>query len=312
MTKQLSISLRGFSDDKLAQTIGNTILSYFNQLNEYTNLNRLELISVGYSEEDYKYLLNEFREGLINTDSSVAVGAGMTVISNPKNITFRIFFSGIGIGGLIKKYYENDDIFLGNSIHTIIHEFMHVHAGTELYTNYPDFLSTMVPKNLHQELKYKTILSCWTEYRVCSLCAGFGENPLENYKTILKDTLNNFEKKIENAKFTSYEWGELLIKIYSEIHDLLKYTSYYIGTCIGLNINYTETEFYQNIVTNSWFCEYFDELAIVLDDINSSFKTQSYNLDQFSNISAILVNIAIRYKILAQEKDDNVWVEFIR
>lgn len=311
MERQLSVSLKGFNDENLAKSVGNTLLSCFNQLNEHINISRLELISVGYSDEDYTSILSEFRKGLISTNDSIAVGAGMTVISNPTDLTFRIFFSGFGIGGLIKKHYDNDDSFLDGSIHTIFHEFMHVYAGTELYTNYPELLTTITPQNIHQKLKWKTILSCWDEYRVCSLCATFGEDPVENYKSILENTLNDFEENIAQAKLDRSDWGILLTRIYSEIQNLLKYSSYYLGTCIGFDVDYPETDFYKNVIAKSWFCEYFDRLANVLKEIDLSFEEQNYDIGIFSNISNILVDISLKYKVVAQEQNDNVWVQLL-
>lgn len=311
MERQLSVSLKGFNDGNLAKSVGNTLLSCFNQLNEHINISRLELISVGYSDEDYTSLLSDFRKGLISTNDSIAVSAGMTVISNPIDLTFRIFFSGLGIGGLIKKHYDNDDSFLDGSIHTIFHEFMHVYVGTELYTNYPKLLTTIIPQNIHQQLKWQTILSCWEEYKVCSLCAKFGEDPAENYRSILENTLNDFEENVTQAKLDRSDWGILLTRIYSEIQKLLKYSSYYLGTCIGFDVDYTETDFYKNVIAKSWFCEYFDRLANVLKEIDLSFEEQNYDIGIFSNISNILVDISLKYKVLAQEKDDNVLVQLL-
>ena len=147
---------------------------------------------------------------------------------------------------------------------------------TELYTNYSELLTTVTPQNIHQELKWKTILSCWDEYRVCSLCATFGEDPTENYESILKNTLHSFEENVAQAKIDRSDWGILLTRVYSEISSLLKYSSYYLGTCIGFEI---------------------DE--------------QNYDLDFFSNISDILVDIALKYKVFAQEKGDDVWVQLL-
>lgn len=311
MERQLSVSLKGFNDENLAKTVGNIILSCFNQLNEHIDINRLEQISIGYSDEDYTSLLSEFRNGLSSTNDSIAIGAGMTVISNPTDLTFRIFFSGLGIFGLIKKYYDdNDESLLNGSIHTIFHEFMHVHVGTELYTNYPELLTT-IPQNIHQKLKWKTILSCWDEYRVCSLCATFGEDPTENYRGILENTLNEFEKNVAQAKLGRSDWGVLLTNVYSEIQDLLKYSSYYLGTCIGFGIDYTKMDFYKNIIAKSWFYEYFDRLANILKEIDLSFEEQNYDLDIFFNISDILVDISLKYKVFAQERNDNVWVQLL-
>lgn len=311
MEKQLSVSLKGFNDENLARSVGDSLLSCFNQLNKLIDISRLELISVGYSDDDYISLLSEFRKGLNRTNDSTAVGAGMTVVSNPTDLRFRIFFSGVGICGLIKKHYDNDESLIDGALHTIAHEFIHVYVGTELYTNYSELLTTVTPQNMHQELKWKTILSCWDEYRVCSLCATFGEDPTENYESILKNTLHSFEENVAQAKIDRSDWGILLTRVYSEIHSLLKYSSYYLGTCIGFEIDYTDTDLYKDIITKSWFCEYFDRLANVLMDIEHSFDEQNYDLDFFSNISDILVDIALKYKVFAQEKGDDVWVQLL-
>ncbi len=235
----------------------------------------------------------------------------MTVVSNPSDLRFRIFFSGVGICGLIKKHYDNDESLIDGALHTIAHEFIHVYVGTELYTNYSELLTTVTPQNIHQELKWKTILSCWDEYRVCSLCATFGEDPTENYESILKNTLHSFEENVAQAKIDRSDWGILLTRVYSEISSLLKYSSYYLGTCIGFEIDYTDTDLYKDVITKSWFCEYFDRLANVLMDIEHSFDEQNYDLDFFSNISDILVDIALKYKVFAQEKGDDVWVQLL-
>ena len=97
MEKQLSVSLKGFNDENLARSVGDSLLSCFNKLNKLIDISRLELISVGYSDDDYISLLSEFRKGLNRTNDSTAVGAGMTVVSNPTDLRFRIFFSGVGI-----------------------------------------------------------------------------------------------------------------------------------------------------------------------------------------------------------------------
>ena len=280
-------------------------------MNKLIDISRLELISVGYSDDDYISLLSEFRKGLNRTNDSTAVGAGMTVVSNPTDLRFRIFFSGVGICGLIKKHYDNDESLIDGALHTIAHEFIHVYVGTELYTNYSELLTTVTPQNIHQELKWKTILSCWDEYRVCSLCATFGEDPTENYESILKNTLHSFEENVAQAKIDRSDWGILLTRVYSEISSLLKYSSYYLGTCIGFEIDYTDTDLYKDVITKSWFCEYFDRLANVLMDIEHSFDEQNYDLDFFSNISDILVDIALKYKVFAQEKGDDVWVQLL-
>ncbi|MBP6437154.1 hypothetical protein [Acinetobacter pittii] len=311
MEKQLSVSLKGFNDENLARSVGDSLLSCFNKLNKLIDISRLELISVGYSDDDYISLLSEFRKGLNRTNDSTAVGAGMTVVSNPTDLRFRIFFSGVGICGLIKKHYDNDESLIDGALHTIAHEFIHVYVGTELYTNYSELLTTVTPQNIHQELKWKTILSCWDEYRVCSLCATFGEDPTENYESILKNTLHSFEENVAQAKIDRSDWGILLTRVYSEISSLLKYSSYYLGTCIGFEIDYTDTDLYKDVITKSWFCEYFDRLANVLMDIEHSFDEQNYDLDFFSNISDILVDIALKYKVFAQEKGDDVWVQLL-
>lgn len=312
MEKKLSVSLKGFNDENLAKSVGNSLLSFFNQLNEYVDISRLELINVGYSDEDYISLLSDFRNGLNRTNDSIAIGAGMTVISDPLHLKFRVFFSGLGIGGLIKKCYDNDETFLDSSLQTIAHEFMHVYVGTELYTKYPELLTTITPKNMHEELKWKTILSCWDEYRVCSLCATFGENPKASYRGILHNTLEEFDKNIAQAKLDKSDWALLLTKVYSEIHNLLKYSSYYLGTCIGLDINYKKTNFYKEIISKSWFCEYFDRLANVLRNIDSSFNEKNYDINIFFNISNILIEISLKYKVLVrEEKDNSVWVQLL-
>ena len=311
MEKQLSVSLKGFNDENLARSVGDSLLSCFNKLNKLIDISRSELISVGYSDDDYISLLSEFRKGLNRTNDSTAVGAGMTVVSNPTDLRFRIFFSGVGICGLIKKHYDNDESLIDGALHTIAHEFIHVYVGTELYTNYSELLTTVTPQNIHQELKWKTILSCWDEYRVCSLCATFGEDPTENYESILKNTLHSFEENVAQAKIDRSDWGILLTRVYSEISSLLKYSSYYLGTCIGFEIDYTDTDLYKDVITKSWFCEYFDRLANVLMDIEHSFDEQNYDLDFFSNISDILVDIALKYKVFAQEKGDDVWVQLL-
>ena len=311
MEKQLSVSLKGFNDENLARSVGDSLLSCFNKLNKLIDISRLELISVGYSDDDYISLLSEFRKGLNRTNDSTAVGAGMTVVSNPTDLRFRIFFSGVGICGLIKKHYDNDESLIDGALHTIAHEFIHVYVGTELYTNYSELLTTVTPQNIHQELKWKTILSCWDEYRVCSLCATFGEDPTENYESILKNTLHSFEENVAQAKIDRSDWGILLTRVYSEISSLLKYSSYSLGTCIGFEIDYTDTDLYKDVITKSWFCEYFDRLANVLMDIEHSFDEQNYDLDFFSNISDILVDIALKYKVFAQEKGDDVWVQLL-
>ena len=311
MEKQLSVSLKGFNDENLARSVGDSLLSCFNKLNKLIDISRLELISVGYSDDDYISLLSEFRKGLNRTNDSTAVGAGMTVVSNPTDLRFRIFFSGVGICGLIKKHYDNDESLIDGALHTIAHEFIHVYVGTELYTNYSELLTTVTPQNIHQELKWKTILSCWDEYRVCSLCATFGEDPTENYESILKNTLHSFEENVAQAKIDRSDWGILLTRVYSEISSLLKYSSYYLGTCIGFEIDYTDTDLYKDVITKSWFCEYFDRLANVLMDIEHSFDEQNYDLEFFSNKSDILVDIALKYKVYAQEKGDDVWVQLL-
>lgn len=312
MESKLSVSLKGFNDQNLANSVGHSLLSFYNQINEYIDVSRLELISVGYSEEDYNSLLSEFRSGLNSTNDSKALGAGMTVISDPINLKFRVFFNGIGIIGLIKKHYDKDESLLSSAIHTIIHEFMHVYVGTELYTSYPELLTTIPIKNLHDELKWKTILSCWDEYRVCSLCASFGENPKENYELILKNTLSEFDKNIKKAKSDTTDWGVLLIDVYKEIHDLLKYSAYYLGTCIGLDINYKETDFYIEYISHSWFDKYFNRLAQVLNEIDLNFEKKIYDLNNFSEISKILIEISLNYSVSVEVKSDNsVWVRLL-
>ncbi|WP_308912584.1 hypothetical protein [Acinetobacter schindleri] len=312
METRLSVSLKGFNDENLANLVGHSLLHFFNQLNEYIDISRLEQIGVGYSDEDYISLLSEFRKGLTRTKDAVATGAGMTIISDPNDLKFRVFFSGIGIIGLIKKHYNNDESLIASSIQTIAHEFIHVYVGTELYTNYPELLTTITPKNLHEELKWKTILSCWDEYRVCSLCANFGENPYEGYKEILKNTLMNFDNNIAEAKLDRSDWGMLLNKVYAEIHGLLKYSSYYLGTCKGLEINYHETDFYNEIISRSWFHRYFVRLAEALETIDTRFEKEIYDLKIFFHISDILVEISLDYKVFVHEESNNsVWVQLI-
>lgn len=311
MEKPLSVSLKGFNEESLARSVGNSLISCFNQLNELIDISRLELISVGYTDDDYISLLSEFRNGLNRTNDSIAVGAGMTVVSNPTDLTFRVFFSGMGIFGLIKKHFDNDESLLDSSLHTIAHELMHVYVGTELYTNYPELLTSITPKNMHEELKWKTSLACWDEYRVCSLCATFGEDPESNYREILKNTLSSFEKNITQAKLDRSDWSVLLTEVYSEIHSLLKYSSYYLGTCIGFDINYMETDFYKDVIRKSWYCEYFDRLASVLRDIGLSFNEKKYDIDIFSNISSVLIDISVKYKVFVEEQEHDVWVQLL-
>lgn len=60
--KNSSVSLKGFNDENLAISVGDSLLSCFNKLNKLIDIKSIRINQKGYSDDDYISLLSEFRK----------------------------------------------------------------------------------------------------------------------------------------------------------------------------------------------------------------------------------------------------------
>jgi hypothetical protein len=312
----IEISCEGFPDEVSAKLAGHALVEATMELGRRMDLGILSAMTIAYGEENYKAAIQKINPNLAPSDGD-AVGMAMSIdiITSTDEIRKHIVFDGV----LFKPFFLEDDDFkneeqkddwIALAIHTIAHECAHVETTDTKQKAFPKGEFKKRPNNLHEIHCAVVISSCWDEYIVCYMSAGYGLDPLGGYLAILQMQLESIDERIlENFKTSlqAQDFKEMMNSTYKLCSDLLKFSSYCIGTLKAQNLSIDTFPIFK-ILQESWFYSYYEMLDSLLHEIHTNMDAENYDIQMFQKIADLLDEICLKVGIVVEPNGRDVFV----
>lgn len=310
----------GFGEEeanRVAQNLVNIIYKF-----NFLDLDGLDHLIIGRSLKDYHNGLKEFNSDLTaTTENGTGIAMSLPIFDKGKLIGYTVAFCAEavliplldGFETLSKENKDYEDI-IDLMIQTIAHELCHVHVGEYYFKIFSDVLGKRSFRNKLDSIRGNTLLRCLDEFKVCSLCCGYGQDPEPGYATLLEDSLTAIDGNISKVKNNIIygDWGGLCDGIFKYLSQIFVFSSYCIGTSLGKNIKITDSLGFK-VVRETWFEPYFLELNKILLEFNNDLEANLdvYSIDKYQKIGDLLQEVGIYFRIKVQEAGENTYVELL-
>ena len=309
--KRIPIEIRGdgFNSNDQAEDFAKTVGSYIATIGREISLVDLESITIA-TETEYRKALLELDRGM-KTESSLcptkeeyATGVAMTssVVRNGK-IKSAMFLRT----ECLLPLTDPESKCFAQAFHLLYHECAHVEVTSVFSKSFPGFVLSHT-NNIIEGLKWRTILSCWDEFAVCCICAN-----VEPKAQMLKGYDETFRRVLQTARpnvkemIRAYRWhgnhGQILDRTYDMCGNLMKFSSYLLGTIRGQGLSLDHLPKTREIINRNWFKEHFMELQEVLNEIIDSYGSWS-SLVLFERIGTLAEKVVEANCVFAKVTED--------
>lgn len=277
--KEIPIEIRGdgFSSNRQAEDFARTVGSYIATIGREINLVDLESITIA-TETEYPKALLELDRGvktktsLCPTEEKYAIGVAMT----PSVVRIGQIKSAMFLRTeCLLPLTDPENKCFAQAFHLLYHECAHVEVTSVFSKSFPDFVLSPT-SNIIEGLKWRTILPCWDEFAVCCISANVEPKAQilkgydETFRHVLQTARPNVKKMIK-----AYRWhgnhGQILDQTYDMCGNLMKFSSYLLGTIRGQGLSLDHLPETEEIINRSWFKQYFMELQEILNEIMDSY-----------------------------------------
>ncbi|WP_456385579.1 hypothetical protein [Profundibacter sp.] len=307
------MSAYNFPSEDYAISAMQKIHSVMSVLSTSIDLSDLDGVTVSF---DYNQSLLDLDRGYESTHKlqatiDVAIGVAMAprVIREGK-LKSHLVLNAEWVLGIIEESGEETDHF-STSLHLLAHECAHVEVTKVFETSFPNRLLRHTYDNILDSLRWQTILAAWDEYAVCRIVAKIGYDPTQDYletlRPVLSKTRSQCMEEIKRYR-TSGDGEKAVIAVYGAMGNLLKYSSYFLGSLRGAGHNLNEFHDFQEQLNNSWFCPFFERLVSNLDDLYLEYGEWN-GFGQFEQLGDIIESMAEEVGVFA-ERGSNQDIHF--
>ena len=312
----VTITCKGFPDEDTANRVGYGLLDLTRELGKHIDLSILSVMTIAYDDIQYKNSIKEVNPRFSPSEGD-AVGVAMSigVLTDDGSICKHIVFKA----DLFAPYFIPKENFktedeLNESIqlmiHTVAHECAHVEATDQMQKAFPYEVLKKKINNMHEEYLIRTLNICWDEYIVCYMSSAFGHDPLAGYFSILESQIKQIDERIQ-ANFKDFliknDFQILMDTTFTLCSDLMKFSSYVIGTLRGQNLNIESFPIFA-LLKESWFFPYFQKLDLILENIHISMENKNYDFTLFEHIANLLDEICLKVGLITQPDGKKVFV----
>lgn len=260
--ESISVTLRGFGTEQHAKEFADLIAFCARELSRRIDLSGLDGITVA---NDYSQALAELDRGYptshrLTPSEEFVFGIAMTpsVLREGKLKSHIVLHAGVALG-LENAQGEN----FGTALHTLAHECAHVEITQRFEEAFPGVLLRKRHDNIHDNMRWQVITSCWDEYAATFISAPIGADPTAGYEecflTFLKETRPKANRLIKAYRLHG-DHGKIMGEVYGAYGELLRSAAYVLGNMAGRNLALGASPAIQAALDGHWFASYFNRL----------------------------------------------------
>lgn len=308
----LTALARNYAREEDARAIASNVLELISIFGQHMDLRTLDGVTLDY---DYAEALKTLDRGVETSSELTAskewgLGVAMTpAVLRDGSLKSHILFNAAILEGLMD---EPDSEACQEVVHIIAHECAHVEINAIKDRQFPEVILRYRPKTWYEGLRLEVIEASWDEYEACRVSACFGAPPSESYQSIFLNILSEAGPNVREAILKcrhDADYDALLIEAQRNIGNLVKYTSYVLGTADGLNQDVEmDLPEISAALEGHWFSPFFLRIRDTHRDLSERYG-QWENLVEFEPIADIwLEMLANRGVEVTPQEDGTMYV----
>jgi len=206
---------------------------------------------------------------------------------------------------LVKEQSGNQEEIM-RMLQIIAHECGHIHVDFLLHSIFKTIPTIKDYESHYEQIVYETSMAGWSEFSACFFSANIGENPEQSFREIVIEKLETIVDELNFAKGLSDKPFDMMMIIFRNIGNLIKYSNYYLGWMFNdeFNKNLEETALYKHI-EHSWFLEFFIKLESIYKRILSNISSDNPKFDEILNIGQLSIEISKHFDFEISVNDDH-------
>ena len=207
----------------------------------------------------------------LSRSNGEAVGIAMTTsVMRDGQAKSHMVFNAPYVLALLDEAHEH----YARALHTLAHEAAHVEVASRLHAAFPGQLISGRFPSVFAAHRRSAVLSCWEEFEVTRLSAGFGEDPTNGYETIFLDRLVAVRRCNAAAIVACSErrdWRALALGALAIYADLFKAASYMLGSMSGYERRVSDSPRVAAALQDHWFHPYVEELGTACEAVSAEY-----------------------------------------
>ena len=278
-------------DDDESNEICLTLRNIFEEIGKSLNIKSLKGISIALGDEGYRKAI-DLIDSTRQVSNGEVIGCALTISNIIEGVLESyIVLKDVSIVPLLVEKAAKDEEQVAFMLQVIAHECGHIHGDDLFYEIMGD-----VPKIEDYESHYAVFIYDistvgWSEFSACFFSAHIGLCPEEDFRGIVESKVENIVNELESLKLMRLEPLDLLISVYKNIGNLIKYSSYYLGWMFNSKLKPEKTKLYESLEDN-WFLSYFLELDKIYENILSKLSNEQLEFDEILEIGHLSKRIA--------------------
>lgn len=279
-------------DDK-SNNICSNLRNIFFHVGKLLNLENLKGISIACGDSGYEEAIKLIDENRKPSEGEV-IGCAMAITKDSvEGLQSYILLKDISIIPLLIEEQSENKEEVDRMLQIIAHECGHIHADLLLHAVFGTLPAIKDCKSHYEQIIYETSMAGWSEFSACFYSANIGENPEQSFREVVINKLAVIENELYLAKELSDKPFDMMLVVFKNIGNLIKYSSYYLGWMFNneFNISLEKTALYEHI-KNSWFLEYFIKLESTYESILKNISSDNPDFDEILNVGHVLIDIS--------------------
>lgn len=288
--RDIPITCVNIDNDK-SDDICASLRSIFEEIGRRLNIKSLKGISIALGDEGYRQAID-----LIDSNRQVSngevIGCALTISNIVEGVLESyIVLKDVSIVPLLVEEVAKDKKQVAYMLQVIAHECGHIY-GDDLFNEIMGDIPKIEEYKSHYSVfVFDISMVGWSEFSACFFSAHIGQCSEQSFRDIVESKVKSIVDDLESFKLMRLEPLDLLINVYKNIGNLIKFSSYYIGWMFNNELKPERTKLYESL-KDSWFLSYFLELDNIYEDILSKFLNRELEFDEILEIGHLSKRIA--------------------
>lgn len=286
--------------------ICSTLRDVFFEVGKILNLENLKGISIACGDLGYKKAIKLIDENKKPSEGEV-IGCAMAITKeSQEGLQSYIVLKDVSIIPLLVEEQSGNQEQVMRMLQIIAHECGHIHSDLLLHNIFETIPSMKDCKSQYEGIIYETSMAGWSEFSACFFSASIGENPEQSFREVVIEKLEVIVGELNSAKDLIDKPFDMMMAVFKNIGNLIKYSSYYLGWMFNNSFNerLEETALYKYI-KNSWFLEYFIKLENIYETVLNNISSDNPDFDEILNIGKLLIEVSEHFGFEISVDDDN-------
>ncbi|WP_299066680.1 hypothetical protein [uncultured Psychrobacter sp.] len=288
--RDIPITCVNIDDDK-SDDICASLRMIFEEVGRTLNIKSLKGISIAIGDEGYRKAID-----LIDSSRQVSngevIGCALTITNIIEGgLESYIVLKDVSIVPLLVEEAAKDGEQVAFMLQVIAHECGHIHGDDLFHEVMGDIPKREEYKSHYSAFVFDISIVGWSEFSACFFSAHIGQCSEQSFRDIVESKVESIVDDLESFKLMKLEPVDLLISVYKNIGNLIKFSSYYIGWMFNNQLKPEKTKLYESL-KDSWFLSYFLELDSIYEDILSKLSSKQLEFDEILEIGHLSKRIA--------------------